>query len=194
MSPALVEEPPIEAVWAGRNGQPLTIEDYFDISERGWELVDGRLERLPVPTDLHQDLIGVLYERVRDLVPRRHVKFCGYKLSTIDGRGREPDLMYVADLEKWERKGADAADFALEVVSEDRKDHERDYVTKRAEYQAAGIPEYWIVDPQRRQVTHLVLTDGVYVGEPAAEGVFGSVVLPGFEINAATIWDEAVAE
>ena len=100
MTATLTESPRGATARSAGDDGLLTIQDYFEISERGWELVDGRLERLPVPTDLHRDLIGFLYDRAHCLSSRRKVKFCGYKLSTIDGRGREPDLLYVADLDK----------------------------------------------------------------------------------------------
>ena len=57
------------------------------------------------------------------------------------------------------------------IVSPGREAHKRDYVTKRRDYLAFGLREYWIVDPHRRQVTVLVREDG---GEAAgwAEHVF----------------------
>jgi Uma2 family endonuclease len=39
---------------------------------------------------------------------------------------------------------------------------ERDYIAKRQQYQACGIPEYWIVDPQTRTVLVLELSAGCY--------------------------------
>jgi len=55
----------------------------------------------------------------------------------------------------------------IEVVSRD--DPQRDLVTKRNEYAQAGIPEYWIVNPQTETVTVLRLDDARYV----EHGVFG---------------------
>ena len=58
---------------------------------------------------------------------------------------------------------------------------------KRTEYAKAGIPEYWIVDPQRQTITVQTLTNGQY----DEHGVFGigdiasSVLLPAFSISAA---------
>ena len=53
------------------------------------------------------------------------------------------------------------ADLVIEVVSPD--DPQRDLVTKRREYAQAGIPEYWIVDPQSATITVLRLEDASYV-------------------------------
>ncbi len=47
------------------------------------------------------------------------------------------------------------ADLVAEVVSPD--DPRRDLVTKRFEYAAAGIPEYWIVNPSDGTITVLQL-------------------------------------
>ncbi len=39
----------------------------------------------------------------------------------------------------------------------------RDYRYKRSEYAVRGIPEYWIIDPARKQVLILTLVEGFYV-------------------------------
>jgi Uma2 family endonuclease len=55
--------------------------------------------------------------------------------------------------------------FVAEVVSpgNDTSDNYlRDYVWKRQQYQEWQIPEYWIIDPHRAQVTVLTLVDKVY--------------------------------
>ena len=70
---------------------------------------------------------------------------------------REPDLLFLADANDPRRQDAywTGADLVIEVVSRD--DPQRDLVTKRSEYAQAGIPEYWIVDPQTATITVLRL-------------------------------------
>lgn len=51
---------------------------------------------------------------------------------------------------------------AVEVVSLSKANEDRDYRFKRSEYAARGIPEYWIVDPNREMVRVLTLVDGLY--------------------------------
>lgn len=81
----------------------------------------------------------------------------------------------------------------MEVVSGGREDRRRDLVVKRAEYAAAGIAEYWIVDPDEQTITALQLVGGEY----AAGGVFGrgevarSALLPGFEADVTAVFAAA---
>jgi Uma2 family endonuclease len=74
------------------------------------------------------------------------------------------------------------ADLVMEVVSGDDKDCRRDLVTKRREYARAGIPEYWIVDPQEERIKVLRLAAKRYVvhGEFPRGTVASSRLLPGF--------------
>jgi Uma2 family endonuclease len=53
----------------------------------------------------------------------------------------------------------------VEVVSfgqPGEENYDRDYITKRREYAARGIPEYWIVDPARQVVGVLTLQEQTY--------------------------------
>ena len=60
-------------------------------------------------------------------------------------------------------RGRRPPSLAFEVVSEGSEAHERDYVTKRAEYLAYGLCEYWIVDPQTKCVTVLIRDGDAWV-------------------------------
>jgi len=53
-------------------------------------------------------------------------------------------------------------DLVAEVVSAGAEDKARDHVVKRREYEEAGIPEYWIVDPFEETITVLVLDGPMY--------------------------------
>ncbi len=88
----------------------------------------------------------------------------------------------------------DGADLVIEIVSDSNRNHDR--VTKRSEYAAAGIPEYWIVDPDDESVTVF------WLPEPAGRGyvqagrfgrgqVAAGKVLAGFSVDVATLFDTA---
>ena len=105
--------------------------------------------------------------------------------------GRNPDFAVIfRDAPKNER-GRRPPDLVAEIVS--RGAEERDYAAKRDEYLRFGIKEYWIVDPQLRQVTVLV-RDDAGTGPIWVERVFrdgeaaSSVLLPQFEIVVSELW------
>jgi Uma2 family endonuclease len=50
----------------------------------------------------------------------------------------------------------------MEIVSPGEVQRNRNYVAKRSQYEAIGIPEYWIVDPQAGAIVILALRDGQY--------------------------------
>ena len=150
------------------------------------ERVDGRLEFPPMPSDLHQVIVmrlcDLLRDHARDIGLSAAVRFAGLPMRTPNGN-REPDVLFLRDENDPRRQARlwDGADLVMEVVSPD--DPNRDYVDKRSDYAAAGIPEYWIVDPRPRSrtITVLVLDHARY----REQGVFGrgetatGVLLPG---------------
>lgn len=79
------------------------------------------------------------------------------------------------------------ADLVVEIVSLDSQ--ARDRGEKFVEYERAGVAEYWIVDPTRREALFYRLTEGVYLPvAPDAEGRVRSSVLPGFWIQVDWLW------
>jgi Uma2 family endonuclease len=79
-------------------------------------------------------------------------------------------------------------DLALEVVSPDSVD--RDWRDKYADYQAAGVREYWVVDPLGQAVAAFRLDPqaGAYQRIAEAEGRIASEVLPGFFLRPEWLW------
>ena len=78
--------------------------------------------------------------------------------------GREPDLLFVnaEHAHRIRRTYVDGpADLVVEIVSPESR--ERDYHEKLAEYEAAGIPEYWVIDPlQSAALFYQLGADGRY--------------------------------
>ena len=157
------------------------------ITERGFELASRSLEKLPMPTELHQIIAAYLYDELRAFVKQRQlglVLFAGLRVRTAPGQIREPDVVFLSQ-QNFAKRAAqvwNGADLAIEVVSED--DPDRDYVTKRAEYAQAGISEYWLVDPRTKTIQILRLNNGQYVvhGEFKAGTKANSALLVGFEL------------
>ena len=174
-----------------------TAEGYLALTtNRLVEFDHGRIEILSVPTKIHQLIVTYLFESLKAFVTGRGlgglVLFAGYRFKIHDNLFREPDVLYMTS-DQDARSGnifTEAAELVMEVVSPD--DPKRDYVSKRADYAAAGVPEYWVVDAAARQVLVLRLEAGAYV----EHGKFGpgqratSARLPGFGVSV----DEVLAQ
>lgn len=175
-----------------------TEEDYLALpSNRGVELSDGCLEFLPMPSELHQLIVGFLYRTLYAFADTHDlglVLVSGIPVRLWPDKMREPDVVFLS----WEKsdhrleKYWDGADLAIEVVGpEGRK---RDLDTKREEYARAGIAEYWIVDPEK-SVVHVLVLDGQ---EYRSHGTFAdaaevtSTVLPSFSVSAQAIFAAAL--
>ena len=168
--------------------------EYLALESRGGrlvELVDGKLEVLPMPTFAHQLILAYLHDQLRAFVLARGLGLVGLAPCPIrlaDKHFREPDVFYVGrsrirDL----NTPPEGVDLAMEIVSPGEKDRKRELVEKREDYAQAGIPEYWIVDPLHRRMTVLVLDGEQYRvdGEYAPGQMARSKLLEGFEIDVA---------
>ena len=107
--------------------------------------------------------------------------------------GREPDLIVLLDIHQDRLKTTyvdGPADIVVEIVSEESQD--RDRGTKFVEYEAAGVPEYWLIDPLRDLADFYRLGEGGRYErvELDAQGRFHSAVLPGFQLNPHWLWPE----
>jgi Uma2 family endonuclease len=162
------------------------------------ELSDGCLEVLPMPTTVHQLIVLYLY-RLLDAFACPDlglVVTAPLRVRLWADKFREPDvvLMLKENLGRARNKYWEGADLAMEVVSADPDDRTRDLVVKPVEYARAGIREYWIVDPELKQITILTLRGKKYVvaGEYKA-GTAASRLLPGFSVDVETVFARSSA-
>ena len=84
---------------------------------------------------------------------------------------------------------ATVPDIAIEIVSDSARDRQRDYVDKRAEYAAAGVKEYWVLDRHSRTAT-VYAADGSE-RTVAEDGVVTTPLMPGFELPMSTFLEAA---
>ena len=79
-------------------------------------------------------------------------------------------------------------DLVVEIVSPGSQDKDRN--VKYREYEAGGVSEYWLIDPDRRTAEFYVLRDGRFERrEPDAEGVYRSTAMEGFWLRVAWLWE-----
>lgn len=107
-------------------------------------------------------------------------------------RGRAPDVMFIrtAHLDRLNRFFFDGpADLVVEVISDGAESIDRG--EKFFEYEHAGVPEYWIIDPDR-EVAEFYVRDEKGVFRSAnvpPDGVYRSPALDGMPLRVQWLWD-----
>lgn len=162
------------------------------------EFSNGIVEVLVMPSMAHQFIVMFLCDALRSFVKPGGLGFvllAPFRIRLWGGKFRQPDVMFmrVENAPRVSNEFWDGADLVMEVVSDD--DRRRDLETKRFEYARAGIPEYWVVDPQEARITVLKLDGQRYVvhGEYVPGQRATSWLLPGFEVDVAAAFASAAA-
>lgn len=157
----------------------LTFEEYLALDNlpgRRCEFVDGELVELPPESEPNDFIARYLLFAIASsgVVPLRLIAIhtCEVEVPTLkpgDPRTRYPDVVILreAHLSLTQRRLTIKIDMpppqmVAEVVSPGDSNRERDYECKRKQYQARGIPEYWLIDPEQQTVTVLELRAGKY--------------------------------
>jgi Uma2 family endonuclease len=157
------------------------------------EWVDGEVTMTSPANDRHQDLVGFLGSVLRAFVEASQlgvVRSAPLQVKLAQS-GREPDLLFVAsehlDRSK-ETHLQGPADLVVEIVSAESVG--RDRGEKFYEYEQAGIPEYWLIDPRTERAEFYQLTPrGRYeLGRVDEEGIYRSRELPGFWLRVGWLW------
>jgi len=152
------------------------------------EIVDGEVVLQPSPTPLHQSTVGEIYAELRNpfqrgrggpggwwLIPDVDVEFGPHDICRPDIAGwRKERLPQFPG----ERPIVNRPDWVCEGLSP--RTAVRDQNEKRTIYERAGVPWYWVVDPQNRTITVLrLVTDGFVVSQVVGDD--GTAALPPFE-------------
>ena len=195
----------VDAPVAQEQRLTMSYEAFLEWSDEGThaEWVDGEIIVFMPPTLIHQRVSFLLatllsfYARFKNL---GEVFTAPVEMRLWPGRSsREPDILFVArehqDRLTTERLEG-AADLVVELVSDSSVG--RDRADKFYEYQEAGIPEYWIVDPRpgKQRVDLFRLTSqGTYQAVlPDASGHYHAGVLPGFWFDPDWLWQEPLPD
>ncbi len=166
---------------------PLSFDEFMEWypenSENRYELRQGIIVEMPKPKGKHSKLAGDLAFELGLIIRQAQQPYFIPKecvIKTASNTGYEPDIAVldqgaIATEPRWERESVITAGASLklvvEVVSTNWRD---DYLIKLADYEALGIPEYWIIDylglggrrfigsPKQPTFTVCTLVDGEY--------------------------------
>lgn len=137
--------------------------------EQKFELWDGA-EIVTPSSFLHEMVVGNVIFMLNGMVKKRKL---GYVLGSnvkvyLDPSDnfKCPDAVFLSyENEHKVRNEAiyGAPDLIVEVVSPGIRNTQRDYVEKKSLYAAAGVAEYWVVDPYEKELYIFLLVQGSYV-------------------------------
>jgi Uma2 family endonuclease len=160
------------------------------------EWVEGEVIMVSPASERHQDLQRFL-QAVLGIFVEQHglgrVLSAPFqmRLSGSIRSGREPDVLFIAQahLERLRETYLDGpADVVVEIVSAESGQQDRG--EKFYEYEAGGVQEYWLIDPERQQAEFYQRgADGRYrLSLGGAAGAYRSAAIPGFWLKIEWLW------
>jgi Uma2 family endonuclease len=143
---------------------------------------------------------------IAKVVSRRRIKThaCEVQVPVLqpkDAANRYPDLVVLRPehLELSQRRLTITLDMPpprliAEVVSLGKTNRDRDYLHKRAQYAAIGVPEYWLLNPVAETALVLTLDDEAYreVDEFSKAASIPSIEFAELELTAGQIFETGI--
>jgi len=133
--------------------------EFVENKEERYELIEGKIYMMAAPNIGHQNIAGEIFGELRNYLKG---KTCRPFISPLDvvlfkkekDKSKnvfQPDVFVVCDPEKIDEKRIyGAPDLVFEIVSPSSDIH--DYFKKYVLYMKYGVKEYWIVNPETKQI------------------------------------------
>jgi Uma2 family endonuclease len=151
------------------------------------ELWNGEIIRSPAPDPAHQEIVLNFAQALKVFVSKGmlgKVYVSPVDVVLTQRRVVQPDVLFIAKARLGIVRNCilGVPDLAMEVISE--RSWQRDRIHKKALYEQAGLPEYWIVDPDSRTIEVFTLVKGLYQLHSRASGkeTAESRLLTGFKL------------
>jgi Uma2 family endonuclease len=175
-----------------RDHQRYTYADMLEWDESiRAEIFDGEVYMMPPPARVHQEISRELLLQFGNFLKGKPCKVYaapfGVRLFPKDDLSDdtvvEPDIAVICDKSKLDDRGCNGApDLIIEILSPSNIAHDK--IRKFRKYLAAGVREYWIVNPMEQMVDVHRLDGGRYITMLYdAEEEVPVTVLPGCTIK-----------
>lgn len=167
----------------------LTYDDYANLpGDERYELIDGELILVASPSERHQWTATRLYRQMllAEDMGLGWVYFAPFDVVLTDNDVVQPDLLFIS------RESADilteanvqgAPDLVVEILSPSTSRLDR--TRKRDLYERHRVNEVWLVDPEERKMSVLLLRNGKLevIGEYGEGQSFNSPTLDQLKIE-----------
>jgi len=180
-----------------RSASPLlTYEDLVRLPDDGkrHEIIGGQLLVNAAPFLRHQQIVGRLFLGLHRQVQEAGlgvVLFAPVDVELSPHDVVEPDLIVVLkDREHvlHESRIIGAPSLVMEILSPSTARIDR--ARKRDLYERSGVPEYWLVDPDRNVLEALVLEGERYRHAVACSERVRLAASPGVDLDLSGVWSE----
>ena len=175
-------------------GVQYTIDEFLAIPENGYfEVLHGKLRKLPRPTLTHIRVLQDLCYPLMDPLDKMGVYWLSFPVFVMPfatpetpydeiDTVLEPDFCAIRDRSRVSDDGCfRPPDLVVEVLSPGAEDF--DFGEKLDLYEAAGVREYWIADPHRKELTVCLLEHGRYRRQVYRDRTVPVTVFPPLEID-----------
>ncbi|MEW6378326.1 MAG: Uma2 family endonuclease [bacterium] len=169
----------------------FTYEDYLHFPEdKRYEIIDGEVSLAPSPDRIHQDILRDLGFILWEFVKKNDlglVYYAPFDVVLSDTDIVQPDLIFVSKERKLiltEKNIQGAPDIVVEILSPSSQ--HKDTVIKAKLYKKFGVREYWLIDPQEKQITLHDFSSSQRKPSTAIytfDEIFESPLLPGLKIS-----------
>lgn len=144
-----------QSTYAKQGG--YTYADYVKLPEEPgyrYEVLEGFLVKEPSPLKLHQRVCAALFRQLAgffdDFDPQGELFFAPLDMTLTERNVLQPDILFISGARQasqlFEERVDGPCDLVVEVLSPSSR--RKDRVRKLEIYRQAGVPHYWIADPE----------------------------------------------
>jgi len=180
----------------------VTFEEYLErFSGMHCELVDGNVIKMSPIHERHDKLTryGVmLLSAYFAMNPIGEIRQDPFVMSTLSHLPkRQPDIQIILKTNSGHLTPTymdGPADICIEICSPGSEEIDRG--DKFVEYEKAGVKEYWIFDPLRREsLFYRLSVDGTFLPQTVDEyGSYQTSLLPNFILHVPTLWKDPLPD
>ncbi len=184
----------LEKALADEKQRRMAFYDFIDENMKA-EFINGEILVHSPVAKRHNAVTGMLYRLISTYAALHDAGFVGIEkiMISLTRNDYEPDICFFSKEKAAafteDQKLFPAPDWVVEVLS--RSTEKMDRGVKFQDYEAHGVREYWIIDPEAEIVEQYVLEDDSYqLVLKSNNGTVAGHVLSGFLVPVRALFDE----